>query len=365
MKNNLNEEEMKILKNMILYSDLLYTIMIFLGIHILGMVIWGIIEFIFSNTYSISYLSPFQQTVIIMLPIIIAFFLGIYFAIKFSLNINKLSKIRKKYIYKNIRKNLKNNLSNAVNVTAFTSTVGILKNIDTNDFIKGLFKIIDNTTNIVAIFIYINSFKKNKKYFMELNETYNVYNKKVTIIYKILIYFIAIICSLIMCGSSLIGGINGKKETINSVNKINTSIIENFSDYKIKEMLDLEELGEYGGDVELQKENKEISMKFDSGANINEIRIAISNINEEELNHKYLLTQFQAIENKIKSLNIIEEYKTLDVEFDDKCIKNIKDRIEDTVSVDIPNNELIYKYFKLEQIDSKLYKVEYIFLYDR
>ena len=33
----------------------------------------------------------------------------------------------------------------------------------------------------------------------------------------------------------------------------------------------------------------------------------------------------------------------MNVEFDDKCIKNIKDRIEDTVSVDIPNNEIVIK----------------------
>ena len=87
----MEKEELKCLKSLIKYSDLLNTTLKSLFIPLIGIIIWGIILFCYRETGSGDLLDPLLITILIMMPLCILFILGVYFAIKFNSAKNKIS----------------------------------------------------------------------------------------------------------------------------------------------------------------------------------------------------------------------------------------------------------------------------------
>lgn len=83
------DEKEKYLKKLIIYGDLMNSAIFSLLIPLVGLIIYGVISYIFRETTGEDYFTSLQYTILIMLPIIISGILGVYCAIQFGIKRKK------------------------------------------------------------------------------------------------------------------------------------------------------------------------------------------------------------------------------------------------------------------------------------
>lgn len=345
------DEKEKYLKKLIIYGDLMNSASFSLLIPLVGLIIYGVISYIFSETTGEDYFTPLQYTILIMLPIIISGILGVYCAIQFVINGKKIEKLEDSNVNKDLS-DINNNFDKAKNSVTFYRLNELL-GIEKNDSLVG---------EILTITSISKALRKNKKILQKHSD--KLYEKKSSLIYKIIIYLIPICCMLILCIGTLMEEVDGRNKLLENVDSINKTINSTFVNYELVENLNAYELNSYGHYINIKNNNKSITLDFDNKAKVEEILIKVSYPIDEQLNENEIINDLQTLKNSIDNLSNnykTNQFKEMNVELNDECLDNIKNKICDNVLMVNSSEELTRRMFSIKNVDNEYYEITYSF----
>ena len=355
----MGNENLKHLKSLIKYSDLLTTTLMSLIIPIIGLIIWGIILFLYRETGSGDLLSPLSETILIITPLCILAILGIYYAIRFSLAKNKLS--QQDYSNLNVDSNQINdnmNKANSINTIHYMSD--ILKVDKTN---------IGLALNSLTFISAISLFSKNNKILKEHNEIFDSKEKKLNNITKISIIIIILIFSVLLNGFEVISSQNNKEMIQNNINSLNAILKNNFYDYQIhgfngQSVISTKNFDTFGREYYIQNNNYKINFELNNKALIKEFSFDIMYNNDDVLNEIEISNKLNNLKDKFdssfSSYYLLKEYESSEIILNNECSNIINNKTIDTISIDKVDVNKPLRYFSIHNTNERL-EVSYSF----
>lgn len=326
-------KEKDYLKQMIIYGNLLTTVMLSLIIPVIGLfinLIICIIYDVFIGTGVRQTFTPLVLTILIMAPLIYSFVVAMYCVIRFTYA--KIKITSKDYSKLNINKEeIDNNLKEAKDASDLYYTTRLLNTNDSN---------LSTIINTLTIFNISKKISGNSKI---LNKN-NILTKKdmnILTLFNIILLIIPISFILVYNIDTIVSSQKNKHNIEYKINSINSIIENSFSDYELhtftsQNKLNIKYFSSFGFYIMYQ--NEVIDFELDNEANIEKVRISLSFNEKDSVNANDIRKRLQIIKNKIdKELGVfylIKGYKNFDIIFNEDCINYIENKTYDSVLID-------------------------------
>lgn len=335
-----DEKILKYMKQYIKYGELLGAGIISLPIPLLGMIIWGIIifiyDFILAVTGALYFPDPMLFTILLIGPIIFNFIMVLYVEIRLGNAYRKLNKIDFPDA-----KEMNDNLNQSQKVSNLYYISNLLGNKNTNA---------GALINVLSIFTISKNFAKNKK-ILKKHETLFTKSERNRISFlKFLLYAIPIACMLYICVVTIINSHNNKIDIENRIHSFNEIATNDFSNYE-SDTLTLENWKWLVG-FDIANDNQKISLYLDNKANIESFVIRILYNKNAPLDANIIKEDLQTIKDKVDqsfgNYYKLEDYKFVDVEFNQECLDNIQNKVYDSVPLDDAVSDTPRRFFKID-----------------
>lgn len=349
----MEKEELKCLKSLIKYSDLLNTTLKSLFIPLIGIIIWGIILFCYRETGSGDLLDPLLITILIMMPLCILFILGVYFAIKFNSAKNKISS----QDYSNLN----------IDSNQIDDNMNVANSLNTIHYISDILKL--DKTNIglaissLTFFKTVSLFSKNNKILKEHNEIFDNKERKKNKFLKFSIIFIILIFSILLNGIEIVSSQIEKEKVLNNINSLNTILKNDFNDYQFfsynkQSEIGIKDFDTLGRSYYIQNNNYRIGFELSYDALIAEFSFKIMYNNDENLDENEINNVLHNLKNKFDNAfsyyYALKEYETSEIILNNECSNIINNKISDTVNIDSFGLNKPLRYFSIHKTNEKM-----------